>query len=88
MAGLSTVEREIEEVLENRQDKTMPEVIAIMKEVDGGRWSGNHQVEVANWLKTRMQEENRRKETSRRKNPAKDRDHQNTLRVKNWLSDA
>ncbi len=39
-------------------------------------------------LSRKMQRENRWKETSRKRIPARDRDHQNTLRVKKWLSGA
>lgn len=86
LAELGALEREIEEILSNRKDKGMRAVTAIAKEVESGRWSGDDKIEAANWLKTRMEEENRWKEISRRKSPAKDRDYQNTLRVKSWLS--
>ena len=63
----------------------MSEIIAVMQAVESGRWTGTARVEVAGWLMIRMKEEKRWKETSRKKNPARDRDHQNTLRVKGWL---
>lgn len=85
---LTVVEREIEEILERRPDKTMASVTAIVKEVEGGRWTGDDRIEVATWLKARMQREKRWRETSRRKNPAKDRDYQYTLRVMDWLRGA
>ena len=85
---LSVVERQIEEILERRPDKTMTSVTAIVKEVEGDRWAGDDKIEVAQWLKTTMQREKRWKEASRRKNPAKDRDYQNTLRIMKWLREA
>ena len=60
-------------------------VTAIVKEAQGGRWTGDDKIEVAQWLKTTTQCEKRWKETSQRKKPAKDRDYQNTLRIMNWL---
>ena len=85
LAALTPIGREIEEVIGNRQDRNMPEVVAIMQAVESGRWADAARIEVAGWLMNRMKEEKRWKETSRKKNPAKDRDHQNTLRVKGWL---
>lgn len=83
--SLSPIEREIEEILDGRQDKNMPEITAIMQEVRSGRWAGAARIEVARWLETRMRREQRWKERSGAKNPARDRDHQRTLLVKRWL---
>ena len=83
---LSPVEREIEEFLGNRPDKNMPEVTAVVQAVEKGRWTGGEKLEAAKWLRDRMQLEKRWKESSQKKSPAKDRDHQNTLRVRAWLA--
>ena len=85
LAALTPIEREIEEILDDRRDKNMPAVTAILREVEIGRWTGDVKREVAKWLKARMKNEKRWKETSEKKNPAKDRDHQSTLRVMDWL---
>ena len=85
LAALSATEREIEEVIDNRQDRTMPEIVAIMQAVESGRWAGAARLEAAEWLKSRMKKEKRWKEASRKRNPAKDRDYRNTLRIKAWL---
>ena len=85
LAALTPIEREIEEVIDNRQDRNLSDIIAVMQAVESGRWTGIARVEVAGWLMIRMKEEKRWKETSRKKNPARDRDYQNTLRVKGWL---
>ena len=85
LAALTPTEREIDEVIDNRRDKNMPEIIAVMQAVESGRWAGAARLEAAQWLRNRMENENRWKEVSRKKNPAKDRDHQSTLRIKGWL---
>ena len=86
LAALTPIEREIEQLLDDRQDKNVPASIAILKEVEAGRWSDDDKLEVAKWLEVRMTNEKRWRETSEKKNPAKDRDHQRTLRVMDWLS--
>ena len=85
LAALSATEREIEEVIDSRQDRSMPEIVAIMQAVESGRWAGAARLEAAEWLKSRMKKEKRWKEASRKRNPAKDRDYRNTLRIKVWL---
>ena len=85
MAALSPVERQIEETLDNRQDRSTPAVLVIIQAVRSGRWAGDAKVEVAAWLQRRMQRERCWKEQSGAKNPAKDRDFQRTLLIKRWL---
>ena len=83
--SLSPIEREIVEILDHRQDKNAAEYIVIMQSVMRGTWTGEDKIAVARWLKTTMKREKRWKPESRKKNPAKDRDHQRTLEVKRWL---
>ena len=85
LAALSATEREIQEVIDRRQDRSMPDIVTIMQAVESGCWAGAAKLEVAQWLRARMKAENRWKEVSRKKNPAKDRDCRNTLRIKAWL---
>ena len=85
LAALSPVERQIEETLDNRQDRSTPAVLVIIQAVRSGRWGGDAKVEVAAWLKGRMQRERHWKEQSGAKNPAKDRPFQRTLLIKRWL---
>ena len=85
LAALSPVERQIEEILDSRPARNVPEVVVIIQEVRNGRWTGDAKIEVASWLKDRVQRERHWKEQSGAKNPAKDRDHQRTLLVKRWL---
>ena len=85
LAALSPVERKIEKILDNRKNKSTPEVTVIIQEVHTGRWGGDAKVEVAEWLLDRMKRERRWKEQSGAKNPTKDRDFQHTLLIKRWL---
>lgn len=84
-AAMSPTEREIEEILDLRQDRNTPEITTILRVIEDGRWTGDAKVEVAEWLEDRMKQEKRWKETSQKKRPGKDRDYQNTLRVMGWL---
>ena len=86
LAALSPIEREIEEVLDGRPNKNVPDITAVIQEVENGRWAGPAKVEVARWLESRMKHERSWKEKSGKKNPKKDRDHRHTLLVKRWLS--
>ena len=85
LAALTPIEREIERILDERRDKNVAAVTTIRREVESGRWTGDVKREVAQWLKIRMKNEKRWKETSKKRNPAKDRDYQSTLRVMDWL---
>ena len=85
LATLSPTEREIEELLNERKDRDMPEITAVIQAIESGRWTGEARTEAARWLENRMKGARRWKETSQKKQPAKDRDHQNTLLVMRWL---
>lgn len=85
--SLSPIEREIEGILDRRKDKSTPKTVAVMHEVEQGRWAGQAKHEVAQWLRKRMRRDKKWKERSGAKNPAKDRDHQRTLKVKIWLGE-
>ena len=87
-AALSPVERQIEEILDNRPDKNVPATSAIIQAVRAGQWFGKDKVEVAAWLQRTMQHERRWKERTGAKNPAKDRDYQATRDIKRWLGGA
>ncbi len=84
-AGMSPVERAIQEFLDTRPDKNAPEISAVIGAVKQGHMA-EHKVAVAEWLKARMQaEKGQWKETSQAKNPDKDREYQNTSLVMRWL---
>lgn len=85
-AKMDPVERSIHEFLDNRPDKNQPEISAVIGAVKQGRWQGEEKVAVARWLKSRMQaSKGEWKETSQAKRPDRDREHQNTLLVLDWL---
>ncbi|MDE0446263.1 MAG: type III-B CRISPR module RAMP protein Cmr6 [Spirochaetaceae bacterium] len=86
LARLSPVEREIEELIAVRPNKSESAFIFIMGHMQRNRWTGDAKVEAATWLETTMKRENRWKERSGAKNPAKDRTLQRTLLVKRWLA--
>ena len=85
LASLSPVEREIEVVIRDRQDQNLSEIVAVMQAVRAGRWDDGAKIEVARWLRDKMESDGRWKETSVKKRPDKDKDYQNTLLVKRWL---
>ena len=85
LARMSPVEREIENLIAGRPNKSEPAFIFITGQVQCDRWAGDAKLEVAAWLESTMKREDRWKETSGSKNPAKDRDFQRTLLVKRWL---
>ncbi len=83
---LSPVERQIEELLDSRQDRKMPEITAIYIEVDKGRWSGDEKIEAARWLETKMKAAGLWKETTQGKNLSKARVYNRTQQVICWLN--
>ncbi len=85
LASMDRIDREIEQVLEERTDKNLEKSTAVYQEISKGRWTGDDKVEVARRLKAMMKQEKRWQERSKKKNPAKDRNHQRTLQVKAWL---
>ncbi len=87
LAALPPVVRDIEEVLEGRQNKNMPEHTAVLIEIKNNRWEGNDKVEAAKWVRDKMREIKKWKETSQAKRPEKDKDYQLTQLVMSWLDD-
>ncbi len=87
LASMDPIDREIEQVLEERTDKDLKKSTAIHQEISRGRWTGDDKVKVARRLKAMMQQDKCWRERSEKKNPAKDKDHQRTLQVMAWLED-
>jgi CRISPR-associated protein Cmr6 len=84
---LDPVERAIVQFLEQRTDKSAPELSAVIGAVKQGRWQGGDKVVVARWLEKMMRaSKGAWKESSQAKKPDKDRKYQNTLLVKGWLA--
>ena len=86
LASLSSVEREIEGLLANRQDRAMPDTTAIHQQIESGRWSGEQKIEAAQWLKARMKTNGVWKETTQARRPDRDREYQRTLQIMGWLN--
>ena len=85
LAALSPIEREIESIVEGRQDRGKSGIVTIIQAVEDNCWSGDAKIEVAQWLQRKMTDGGCWKEESGRRNPAKDKDHQRTLLVMGWL---
>ncbi|EQD76962.1 CRISPR-associated RAMP Cmr6 family protein [mine drainage metagenome] len=86
LATLSPIDRRIREFLDARCDKNQSEIAALIGAVKQGHWHGEERTAVAIWLRTAMQRNKKWKESSCRKNPAKDHDYQDTLLIKEWLN--
>ena len=74
------------EFLDARPDKNQSELAALTAALKRSQWSGETKVAVAARVKAQMQQAGKWKETSEKKNPLKDHDHQDTLQVMKWLA--
>ncbi len=84
-AVMNPAEGAIQDFLDNRNDKSAPDISAVLGALKQGLMT-EHKTAVAEWLKARMQaEKGQWKETSQAKKPDKDREYQNTLLVLAWL---
>lgn len=84
LENASPAERAIIEFLDQRADKNQPELNALIDGLDKGRF-GELATIVAQGVKLKMQAAGRWKDTSTKKSPAKDREYQDTLKVKKRL---
>lgn len=88
LAAMSPADREIEQCLDERTDIGMPEITAIIGALKASRWDGDMKHEVALKLRERMRGQGKWKETTAARKPDKDKDHQNTLLVMQWIKDS
>lgn len=88
LAAMSPAEREIQQCLDDRPDKNVPEITALVGALKANRWDGEMKREVALKLCERMRKEGKWKEDTAAKKPDKDKDHQNTLLVMKWIKDS
>ena len=86
LAQMSPVDRAIREYLDGRADKNQPEINALIFGIEQNQIADVEKYELAQRLQAMMREEKCWKETSAAKNPSKDKDHQRTLKVLNWLA--
>jgi CRISPR-associated protein Cmr6 len=81
LAAMSPVDRAIAECLYQRADQNQPEIAALCAALRSGRWTGEEKREVARIIKRRMDDDKVWREMSNKKNPARDKNYQNTLLV-------
>lgn len=86
LAGMAPTERLIGEFLDQRPDKNVGELAALIGALKRGQWAGDERTAVAQRVKTLMEQAKKWKEKSEKKNPLKDHDHQDTLLVHKWLA--
>ena len=86
LAQMSPFDREIRVFLDARQDKNQSELSALLGGLKKSQWSGENKIAVAERAKTMMQDAKKWKEKSEKKNPDKDGDYQDTLKVMAWIN--
>jgi len=87
LTQLSPALRAAQEFLDARPDKNQPELSALLGGLKKGEWRGGVKSEIAQYVKQLMITAKKWKEKSEKKNPEKDGDYQDTLKVKTWLTD-
>ncbi len=85
LAQMSPLDREVREFLDARQDKNQPDLSALIGGLKKGRWSGVNKIAVAERAKAMMLSAKKWREKSEKKNPDKDNDYQDTLKVMAWI---
>jgi len=85
LAQLPPLDRGIREFLDGRPDKNQSELSALIGALKKDHWTGEEKIAVAGKVKALMQTGKKWREKSEKKNPAKDNDHQDTLKVISWL---
>ena len=85
LASLSPLEREIEDVFDNRQDSGMPKTTVIYMAIESGRWSGDDKKAAVCWLEEELKSEGSWKEITNAKNPKRDRNYNRTQQIMRWL---
>lgn len=80
------LQREIRVYLDERPDRQQSEISALITALKQDRWQGEEKRQVAQHVEALMQASpGQWREKSEKKNPDKDREYQNTQRVKEWL---
>lgn len=81
LAELPPIEREIAELLQAKPNSDKKDYLVLIDALKAKHWQGEKQHIVAERVKQLMQDEKIWKESSAKKNPAKDQDYQRTLDV-------
>lgn len=87
LQAMSPVERAAQECLDEQADPNIPATTAIFNALKADRWEGQLKRDIAAHLSRLMQAQNKWKLQSGKKNPLKDKDHQNTLQVQRWMEE-
>jgi len=85
LAKMTPAERGMCEFLDARADKNQTELSALFNGLKKNEWNGELKIEIAAYVQTLMQAAKKWKTTSEKKNPQKDNDYQETLKVMEWL---
>jgi CRISPR-associated protein Cmr6 len=78
-------ERAMREFIDARSDKNQTELSALLGGLKKGEWNGELKIEIARQAEQLMRTAKKWKEKSEKKNPGKDNDYQDTLKVMAWL---
>lgn len=85
LAQMSPLQRSIQEVIDNRSDKNVPENTTLFNALTSGRWSGEEAAEAAELIKKRMEQNGEWRPESKSRRPERDKAHQRTLTVMKFL---
>lgn len=85
LQAMSPVERAVQECLDEQADPNIPATTAIFNALKAGRWKDQLKRDIAAHLGELMQGQNKWKPQSAKKNPLKDKDHQNTVQIQRWI---
>ena len=80
------IDHELNDLCSRDQNKNQPKITVIIRELKANRWQGEKKIEIARRVRVWMQEDNSWTETSRKKQPEKDKHYQNTRFVMNCLT--
>ena len=87
-AAMSPIELQIQDIIENNPDPGMSDVVAIIQAVERNHWDDDARIQVAEWLRNRMIRDGCWREEPRGRRPERDRVHQRTRLVMQWLPGA
>ncbi len=86
LAAMKPIDREIEETLNSSPDKNKRDFMVLIEAVENNTWDGADRTYVLNVIVEKMKTAKCWKESTAKKKPEKDKEYQNTLRVKKLLN--
>lgn len=84
LAQLSPAMQAVGRFLDTRTNKNQSELSALLGGLKQGKFDGEHKLEIARHAEAQMRAAKKWKEKSEKKNPDKDNDYQDTLKVMAW----